>query len=133
MGACYYIELKIKVRDEASAIKILQERIKRNTEQGITNYCLRNFAEKGIGTETLDDLFKIFLAGDRSSYETERQENNFIYIQNGFDASYGWEVEMMEMFEEISSVLEDGSEFYIYPDSDYDLLVIENGRYKQVH
>lgn len=132
MGACYYIELKIKIKNEISVIEILQERIKRNTEQGV-NYCLQNFRKNGIGTETLDDLFKIFLAGDRSSYEAERQENDVIYIQNGFDASYGWETEMIEMFKEIAPALENGSEFYIYPDNDYDLIVVENGKYKQIH
>ena len=52
---------------------------------------------------------------------------------NAFNASYGWEVVMIEMFETITPFLEDGSELLIYPDSDYDKLIVKNGKCIQVH
>ena len=57
----------------------------------------------------------------------------WIRYENGFDASYGWESVMMEMFELIAPYLADGSELYIYPDNDYDHLLIKNGKCIQKH
>lgn len=134
MGACYDIKLKIKVKDEASVIKVLQERIKRNTEYRGVNYSLEKFAEEGVGTETLEDLLKIFLAGFNSnSYDYKKKKKGTIHIRNRFNASYGWESEMMGMFADIVPFLKDGSKFYICPDNCYDLMIVENGKYKQVH
>lgn len=56
-----------------------------------------------------------------------------MHYYNGFDASYGWESVMMEMFEILAPFLEDKSEMYIYPDEDYDHLTVKNGKYVQVH
>ena len=40
---------------------------------------------------------------------------------------------MMDMFEVMSPFLVDKSEMYIYPDNDYDHLVVRDGKYVQVH
>lgn len=43
-------------------------------------------------------------------------------------ATYGWESVMMEMFEELAPVLEDGSDLFINCDDGADVLVIKDGK-----
>ena len=40
---------------------------------------------------------------------------------------------MLDIFDVISSFLEDGSELWIYLDDDYDHLVVKNGKCVTVH
>lgn len=53
---------------------------------------------------------------------------NGAFVENGFDATYGWESVMMEMFEELAPVLEDGSDLFINCDDGVDVLVIKDGK-----
>lgn len=130
MGACYYVKLKVKVTDEESAIKVLNEHIAKDTR---TDYSLSAYAKQGITTETFDDLMRIFLAGWKNQEVTIEKREIFTYYSNSFDACYGWESIMMEMFETLTPFLKDGSELLIYPDSDYDRLIVEDGKCIQVH
>ena len=131
MGACYYVKLKVKVKDEQGAILALNEHIKNDKR---TDYSLDKYAEQGITTETFDDLMRIFLAGWKGQeVEITKEKNGFTKYVNGFDASYGWESVMMEMFDTLAPYLKDGSEFLIYPDSDYDKLIVQNGVSVQLH
>ena len=131
MGACYYVKLKVKVLDEQGAINALNEYIDK-TKYGV-NYSLDKYKEQGITTETFDGLMKIFLAGwDYNNLEID-QKRIYTYYENDFDASYGWEGVMMEMFEVITPYVKDGSELLIYPDSDYDKLIVKNGKCVQIH
>ena len=133
MGACYSVEIIVNILDEPGAIKALNEHIVNDT--GV-DYSLSEYVSQGITTETFDDLMKILLA--------EHQRKVFIYriispqgklskYENVFDASYGWERIMMEWFEVLAPFLADGSQMLIYPDEDYDKLVIKNGKCVQVH
>ena len=131
MGACYDVNLKVKLKNEKGAIQALNEHIKNDKR---ANYSLDKYAEQGVTTETFDDLMRIFLAGWKGQeVEITEGKDGFTTYKNNFDASYGWESVMIEMFETLTPYLEDGSEFLIYPDSSYDKLIVKNGKFVQVH
>lgn len=131
MGACYYVILKVKVLDEQGAIKALNKFIA-SISKGV-DYSLDKYAQQGVTTETFDDLMKIFLAGWKHQELTITPKRIYTYYENDFDASYGWESVMMNMFEVIAPYLKDNSELLIYPDEDYDKLIVKNGQCIQIH
>ena len=129
MGACYSVDLKVNVLDMPGAIQALNEHMANDTS---ADYSLEEYAEHGITTETFDDLIRILLA------ELQRpviiyKKGKFTIYSNDFDASYGWERVMMEWFEVLAPFLANGSQMLIYPDEDYDKLVIKNGKCVQMH
>lgn len=130
MGACYSVTLKAKIKDEKGVVKALNEFIKNDNK---TDYSLDLYKAQGIGTETFDDLMRIFLAGWKHQEVDITEKEGFRVYANDFNASYGWEGVMIRMFHEIVSFLEDGSELLIYPDSSYDLLSVECGEVIQLH
>lgn len=130
MGACYYVKLKAKVLDEKGAVNALNEHMKNDTR---TNYSLEEYATQGIGTETFDDLMRIFLAGWKHQEVGISKGNGFTFYENEFSASYGWESVMIKMFHVLAPYLDNGSRLLIYPDVNYDELVIENGECIQEH
>ena len=129
MGACYSVTLKVNVLDEQGAIKALNEHIANDT--GV-DYSLDKYATKGITTGTFDDLMKILLAGAQREV-TIYQHGKFTIYDSDFDASYGWECVMMDWFEVLAPFLANGSQMLIYPDEDYDKLIIKNGKCVQIH
>ena len=129
MGACYSVELKVNVLDMLGAIKALNEHIVNDTS---ADYGLEEYAAKGITTETFDGLMKILLA-DHQQKVYIGQAGKFVVYENAFNASYGWERIMMEWFEVLAPFLANGSQMLIYPDEDYDKLVIKNGKCVQIH
>lgn len=129
MGACYSVNVKVQLVDEADAIKALNEHIVNDIR---TNYSLDKYAACGVTTETFDDLMRILLADVQGDVSIDKKGKFTIY-DNGFNASYGWERVMMEWFEVLAPFLADGSQMLIYPDEDYDKLVIKNGECIQVH
>jgi hypothetical protein len=129
MGACYSVTLKVNVLDEQGAIKALNEHIANDT--GV-DYSLDKYATKGITTETFDGLMKILLA-DLQMEVSIYQQGKFTIYESDFNASYGWERVMMEWFEVLAPFLSNGSQMLIYPDEDYDKLVIKNGKCVQIH
>lgn len=135
MGACYSVNLKIKFKNEKSeesGIKALQNYIAEHNGKDI-NFSLAAYEKEGTTPDSLSGLLKIFLAGWDMWHPEIVYDENWICYQNGFDASYGWELVMKAMFEELSPFLLDNSEIYIHPDSDYDHFVIENGKCIQKH
>ena len=129
MGACYSVELKVNVIDMPGAIKALNEHIVNDTS---ADYDLEEYAEHGITTETFDGLIKILLAELQQPVSIYKKGKIVIY-ENAFDASYGWERIMMEWFKVLEPFLANGSQLLIYPDEDYDKLVIKNGKCVQIH
>ena len=130
MGACYSVTLKVNVLDIPGAIKALNDHITNDTR---SNYSLEEYAQHGITTETFDDLMRIFLAGWPGQAIDIQYDDEFTTYENGFNASYGWECVMMDMFETLAPFVADGSDFYISIDNDYDKLVIKNGKCVQIH
>ena len=129
MGACYSVNVKVHLVDEAGAIKALNEHIVNDTR---TDYSLDKYAAQGATTETFDDLMRILLAEIQGDISIE-QDGKFTIYDNGFNASYGWERVMIEWFDVLAPFLADGSQMLIYPDEDYDKLVIKNGKCVQIH
>ena len=131
MGACYDVTLKVKVLNEKGAIKAQNEHIENDT---MTYYSLDKYAKEGITTETFDDLMRIFLAGWKGQeVKISKCSNGFTVYENSFNASYGWEVVMITMFQEIAPYLENKSELVIDIDNDYDKLVVKDGKAIQKH
>lgn len=120
MGACYSVILKVNLTNEEGAIKALNEHMSKDTR---ASYSI----ERG-DTSTFDGLMNVLLV-NCMTYE----KGNFKYYESDFDASYGWESVMMEWFGVMAPFLKDNSTLLIYPDNDYDKLVIKNGKSVQVH
>ena len=132
MGACYEVNLKIRFKEggKGKAIAAMQEYIQSSKN---VRWDLEKFAEEGATKDSLEGLLKIFLCGTKYWHPVITYGKKWIRYSNGFDGSYGWETVMMDMFEVMSPFLVDKSEMYIYPDNDYDHLVVRDGKYVQVH
>ena len=107
MGQCYSVGLKIKVKhnSEEKAAEALRLHMLQDDK---TEYNFEEFADFGVGTEKLDDLIKKY--------------------HNDFDASYGWDTVMKEMFETLTPFLEDQSKIDIYSDGYSIHGLVENGK-----
>lgn len=129
MGACYSVTIKANVTDEKGAINALNHHIASDAR---TCYNLEKYASIGCTTGSFDGLMKILLAEIQYPVSIH-QDGNFKVYDNAFNASYGWESVMIEWFGVLAPFLADGSKMLIYPDEDYDKLVIKNGKCVQVH
>lgn len=126
MGACYAVDLTAKFKSEAEAAKALKAYIERNPLDA--NFSLEEWAKCGVGTESLDDLLTIMLAGwPHQEVHKEAENDGFTAYKNWFDASYGWQLVMVGMFRALAPTLEDGSEFFIGADNDESTYRIEDG------
>lgn len=127
MGACYSVNLKIKVLERKKAEKALYDHMIHDNK---TDYNLKAFSKEEIKTDSLDNLIRINLAGwrrcpyDKSTYE------GWTYYSNDFDASYGWESVLIKMFQILAPYLEDESELHIYLDSEDIHFLAQNGKCK---
>ena len=129
MGACYSVNIKVCVVDEAGAVKALNNHMKKSKN---ANYLLEKYAEIGVTPDTFDGLMKILLAETQQKVTIVKKRKYTTY-DNCFGASYGWEYVMIEWFKVMAPYLADGSQMMIYPDEDYDKLVIRNGKCVQIH
>ena len=118
MGQVYSVRMKLKIRDEGSLISLMQDFIKANSRY--IDFQLDDYAKHGIGTDTVEDLVKLMIT-DR---EFMHEGNEFT---SDFEASYGWEGVMLDMFSAMAPALKNGSTLWVYPDSDYDKLVVKDG------
>ena len=124
MGQCYSVEIKVKFTDEDGAKKALQAKLDRHEEERI-NYNLDHFKELGITTDNLHDLLGIFFGGWEGKLDKSTTDE---WEYADFDACYGWEIVMMDAFEDIAPYLTDDSVIKIYPDSGCDHGVVRNGK-----
>lgn len=122
MGQTYSIYLKVEFLNKRLAASALQAKIGRAREEHI-NYSLDHYKEIGVGTDTVEDLLKIFFGGWDADLRRTRDGG----LESGFDASYGWESVMMDAFDVIAPYIEDGSYIEIYPDSGVDKGLVKNG------
>lgn len=106
MGACYTVNIHVKLTDEEGAIRALQEYIKTDTH---TDYALEKNAKLGITPDTFDGLMRIFLADWGKGIQIEKDPSGWMGYSNDFDASYGWEGVLHGMFNSIKPFLEKGS------------------------
>lgn len=109
MGSVYSIYSQMKFKDKNKAIKILQAKISRGKEEH-TDYGLDTYRKsENLDINDIDDLIAVFIGIGRM-FDVANDDNGWTTYSNGFDATYGWESVMMEMFEELAPVLEDGSD-----------------------
>ena len=88
MGQCYSVDLKIKGKNnskEKAAGRLRSHML----QDDKTNYNFKEFADFGVGTEKLDDLIQICLAGWKSSPYCMEEVSGWKKYHNDFDASYG--------------------------------------------
>lgn len=111
MGSVYSIHSQMKFKDKDKAIKILQEKISRGEEEHI-DYGLDTYRKsENLDINDIDDLIAVFI-GIGKMFDVANDDDGWTTYDNGFDASYGWESVMMEMFEELAPVLEDASDLF---------------------
>ena len=127
MSACYSVNVELRVKEgcEEKVIETLQNKIKRAEKEHV-DYGIKEIPN------TLKELLGIFFVEHQQMYKY-RRVGNWHMVNSGFNASYGWESVMLSMFEEIAPYLDNKSELLIYPDSDYDKVVIKNGKAIQKH
>lgn len=125
MGAVYDVNLQAKIK-QGHKLALLNSLISTMSESQI-DY----LNSKDLDMNKLEDVLAYYFAAN--SKIAVGIINDKINISTGFDASYSWECVMIEAFEKMAEHLEDKSELYIYPDSDYDWLVIRNGKMIQKH
>lgn len=119
MGQYYDVKLKLKFRDgekdELRTVKAMQKYIKDHNGKGV-NFNLNEWKKEGNSLSTLEDMLQVFFAGWNCWDFEITHGRKWLKVRNGFDASYGWESIMLDIFDVISPFLEDGSEMWIYPD-----------------
>lgn len=137
MGACYTVRIKMRFTNQIDkadekAMAAMREYIKEH--DGIdADFNLRKFEDAGVGTTLFDDLLQICFGSTQNCTPEMKMCRKWFRYYNDFDASYGWERIMIDIFSLMSPFLIDQSELYIYPDADYDHLVVRNGKCVQVH
>lgn len=132
MSACYTIELNVKFNAPefmSDAVKSLQEYIQKDTG---TDYDLESYAADGIGTDSIDNLMKIFLSDREGQRITITDSGEWKNYSADFNASYGWESVLVKMFKILGPYLANDSQLDISIDNDYDCFIIRNGICKQI-
>ena len=124
MGAVYDVTVKMKYKDAEAVAEATRNYIK---ETG--DWIEWNLDKHPLDVD-LDTLVKYVIMDSQFTVEEIKGGKEY---NSGFDQSYGWEGVMLEWFEHIAPTLRNGSTLWIYPDEDYDKVVVKNGEAVQVH
>lgn len=127
MGASYSVDLTVSLTDEERAAEIVRKFIQDSNAE----FHLDDFNAIGIGTDTFDDLMHIVLASWESTPVKIEQIDDYRKYSNDFDASYGWESVMIEVFEALVPVLRDGSTLDLSADNTYVGYAVTGGKLVQ--
>ena len=127
MGASYSVDLTVSLTDEQRAAEIVRKFIQDSNAE----FHLDDFNAIGIGTGTFDDLMRIVLASWESTPVKIEQIDDYRKYSNDFDASYGWESVMIEVFEALVPVLRDGSTLDFSADTAYVGYAVTEGKLVQ--
>ena len=109
MGACYSVDIKLKYKDKKKVINALNQYIENNKKRVM-------FHLFNIDRTDLSALMKVILTDQIE--DINETDNEFKAISD-FEASYGWEIVINEMFNALSSTIENGSYIYIEPDNEH--------------
>ena len=132
MGSCYSVTAKLRLVNRRAASTAVRRYIRENDGKGI-NFSLKEHKSEGVHTRSFDDLMRIFLAGWTSYPVRIDHEGDVDWYNNAFNASYGWESVMTDMFEVLTPHLKSGSSLKIYCDDGFDHLVVCNGKLMRLH
>ena len=131
MSACYAINLDIYVKNEDNIIKKLTEKIAKDEASDHAHY-----QSSPSENTTLREMIGIFLASDARNYEFEERvegKEHHVIASSFFNASYGWEIVLIEMFKAIVDDLKDGSGLIIDIENNYDKFIVKDGKVIQLH
>ncbi len=103
MGQTYYVELKLRYKDENDVIQAAKEYIESTNADYVKNY----------GYDSIDSVVKTILAAHQNMFE-KIDEGQYC---SSFDASYGWEDLLSEFYDSIRPYLKRGSKITVWPDS----------------
>lgn len=121
----YYIEIKLKSRDEAGTLALLKEFLE------ATHFPTGNYTAAGFPAKTAADLLVMTLTEpERTPSEVKKSdnENEETVLKSSFEGRGSTEFFFPKLFEYIAPSLEDGSEIYIEPDYDFDRGTVKNGK-----
>lgn len=116
MGQCYTVILKVKVTDEAGAIKVLHDKLSEFKDAEKT---IEHFKELGISADTLEGIIRIFVSGWNGE-TIIKKKGNFVRYEADFEAGYHYEYTLITMFNELAPYLANNSYITIYPDDGID-------------
>ena len=127
MGQCYTTYLKVKFEDEQGAVKAVQKML-----EGYGVDIEQLSRETGLDYNTTDGILRYYYSNWEGGYKWTQTTDPDV-LCGDFNASYSWESIMIEVFELLAPFMEDGSTIKIYPDSDYDLLEVKDGKAVMIH
>lgn len=108
MSACYSITLDISIRTSRRAAATALRRFIATCDD--VDFALDDYARDGIHLRSFNDLIRIFLAGwSTSPLAITRYSRTRIRYDNAFNASYGWEIVLLNMFKALVPHLHPGS------------------------
>lgn len=128
MGACYTVSITPRFKDKQAFCDIIREKTADWKLSG-TRFPKRSLytdPEHGKPAAELFDLndplecFKLLTAED-----VYQQDDSW---SADFDASYGWETVLMDVFEKAVTALEEGSEIYVEPDDYWYRIFVRDGK-----
>lgn len=115
MSACYSVTARIAVKDRHGASAVIRDYI--HQHDGVDcDFALDDWRAEGISAYTFDGLMRILFAGWQDSEFNVRRESDFLIYSNGFNASYGWEVVMLDIVERLTPFLKPKSCISIWCD-----------------
>lgn len=131
MGACYDVTFTLRICNHNAAVDVMKKYILNAPN---VDFSLEDYKKDGVGLESLSDLMRIILAGRKSSNFCEKvtTAGTLIYT-NCFEASYGWERVMIDIFYDLAPYLYNYSTLYIGIDNDYDSFLVDWHEVKQTH
>ena len=124
MGACYSVTAKLTYDDKSVVEEAIRNYIRKTSDRinwHLDKYPLDVDLDTLVGYVIMDEYLDIKDIPKGKRYDS------------GFNQSYSWESVMLEWFKAIAPALRNSSELWIYPDSDYDKVVVKNGTAIQVH
>ena len=127
MGASYSVDLTVSLTDEEQAAEIVRKFIQDSNAE----FHLDDFNAIGISTDTFDNLMRIVLASWESTPVKIEQIDDYKKYGNDFDASYGWESVMINVFEALVPVLRDGSTLDLSAGNEYVGYAVTGGKLVQ--
>lgn len=120
MGQCYSVELSANVKDEENLLKAL-----RGSNRA-------NLAELYSDCKTFEDVMNVLLRKEDKYSDFSIAYADPEYGKNcyrcDFEASYGWETVIADTFKEIAPFLEEGSDIFVNPDTDFYRFEVRNGK-----
>lgn len=115
MSQVYSIEAKWKYEDESIVVDAVKRYVRATMDR--FNYG-RDFE---IGqVKDIDSVMRLFFTN------VVEKDSDGVYTAD-FNASYGWEDVMINMFHNVAPVLQNGSYLHIWPDCDEVILEVDHG------